>query len=282
MSEIPRWAAVCEQERTVTLDPSSVCSSLQTVPVSPIDDFYTYLASLIPLGSEQGLRDNGALGKVLLLGIVSATEHYFRAALSGLVDSCPLVRKKAAALPLSFGALDYYLPKDLGLALLENVSLATAGEVRKQTQRVVGIDTHQDLSTDAALSQYEKVCQLRHAAAHARGDLGHQNLQELGVSTSGGRLALTIEFSAFHAAAAVCQNVVRSYNRLLYRKSVERWMTEKVLSGRWEEDRVRFSALYDLFYSGKDSLGPSNAYHAYRNLLPTLRKVLRTVKLNHS
>ncbi len=278
MSDTPRWASVCEREHSVVLDPSKVCSPVAVAAVSPIDDFYTHVASLIPIGREEELKSNSALGKVLLLGIVSATEHYFRALISGLVQVCPVVRRQAASLPLSFGALDYYRREDLGLALLEHVSLATAGEVRKQTQRLLGVDTKQDASTDAALTEYEKLCQLRHAAVHAHGELSHQNLHELGVTAGAGRLALRIELPGFHAAADVCHNVVRSYNRLLYRKTLEHWIGEKVLSGSWKEDRVRFAGVHTLFYSRRDAKGVAIAYNAYRSFLPTLRKALAGIK----
>lgn len=278
MSDTPRWALVCAQEHTVALDPLKVCSPLAVLAVSPIDDFYTHVALLIPLGQEQVLQSNAALGKVLLLGVVSATEHYFRALIAGLVQVCPVVRRQAAPLPLSFGALDYYRQEDLGLALLENVSLATAGEVRKQTQRLLGIDTKQDSSADAALAEYEKLCQLRHAAVHAHGELSHQNLHELGVSAGAGRLALRIELPGFHAAADVCHNVVRAYNRLVYRKTIERWITEKVLRGSWAADRARFATLHGLFYSRRDAQGASISYNAYRAFLPTLRKALTAIK----
>lgn len=274
MSSASDWMSVCALEHSVSLDANKVCTPVARVTISPIDDFYAHLAALIPLGGEQELRNNTALGGVLLLGVVSATEQYFRALIAGLVRVCPVVRKLAAPLPLSFGALDYYRPDELGLALLEHVSLATAGEVRKQTQKLLGIDTKQESSTDAALKEYEKLCQLRHAAVHAHGELGHQNLQELGFLSSPGRLALRIELPGFHSAADVCNNVVRAYNRLLYRRTVERWIGEKALHGTWGEDAVIFTAAHALFYSRTDAEGPGVPYNAYRKFLPTLKKAL--------
>jgi hypothetical protein len=232
------------------------------------------MQSIILLGGEEELRANEALGRVLLLGIVSATEHYFRAVLAGLVHTCPLVRKQAASLTLSFGALDYYSKSDLGFALLEHVSLATAGEIQRQTQKLLGIDVNKDSSTSAALLEYEKLCQFRHAAVHARGELGHENLHQLGVQATAGRLALRVEFASFHSSAAICQNVVRSYNRLIYRKTVERWMAERVLEGSWAEDRDKLSSLFKLFYSIQDSPIRRTAYQSYLSLLPTLRRVV--------
>lgn len=274
MSDTPSWACICEQEQSVALDAASACHRLTAPPASPIDNFYSYMSNLIPLGTEANLRASETLGKTLLLGLVSGTEHYFRAVLAGLVHVCPIAHKNASSQQLSFGALEYYSREDLGLALLENISLATASEVKSQTKRLVGIDTKQDPSLEAAFSEYEKVCQLRHAAVHARGDLGHQNLHELGLPKTTGRLAVRIELATFHAAAAVSQNVVRAYNRLLYRKTLERWIGQKIFRGDWDHDRIVFPPVFSLFYSGVDRKGRRNAYQSYRSLLPTLRKAL--------
>jgi hypothetical protein len=138
VSDAPLWACICEREQSITLDPITLCSPLASEPTSPIDNFYNYVAAVIPIGGEEDLRKNDALGKVLLLGVVSASEHFFRAVLAGLVYICPLVRKKAESLTLSLGAVEYYAKPDLGLALFEHVSLATAGEIQKQTQRLIG------------------------------------------------------------------------------------------------------------------------------------------------
>lgn len=276
-SEPPRWARICEQEHSVTLDPHNLCTPLISGATSPIDNFYTYIESVVQLGKPPELDSNEALGKILLLGVVSATEHFFRAVLAGLVHVCPIVREQASSLQLSLGAIEYYQKADLSLALLEHVSLATAGEIRKQTERLLRIDVKREPSTDAALVEYEKLCQFRHAAAHARGDLGHQNLYALGLSPGSGRMALTVGFGAFQSAAAVCQNVARAYNRLLYRKTVEHWISEKVMRGGWNEDRERFSALFGLFYSRHDSLGPKSAYQNYRSLLHILRKAVLSI-----
>lgn len=274
MSDLLPWTSVCEQERSITVDVSAMCIPLRAGPTSPIDNFYGYIESVVILGEPTPLSNNDALGRVLLLGVVSATEHYFRALLSKLVYLCPLVRAQASSLTLSLGALDYYTPADLGLALLEHASLATAGELQKQSLRLIGIDIRQDPSTAAALLEYEKLCQFRHAAAHARGDLGHQNLRELGVAADSGRLSLKIEFATFQSAAAICQNIVRAYNRLLYRKTVERWIAERVLQGSWEDDRSLYSGLFQVCYSKNDLQSPKTAYQSYRSLLPIIRRAV--------
>jgi hypothetical protein len=277
VSDHLKWVEVCEPERSVNLDASRACTPLRTALASPIDNFYSYLATLIPLGTEEQLRTNDALGKALLLGVVSAVEHYFRAVLSGLTYLCPLVRQKASSLVVPFGAMEYYSREDIGLALFENSSLADSIEVLKFTQKLLGIQVQQNSSISAALAEYDKLCQLRHAAVHSRGDLAHKNLQSLGIKSTTGRLAIRVELSTLHSSAAVCQNVVRAYNRLIYKKTLEAWIGNRVLSGNWKQDKARFAPIFNLFHSQQDGQGYANAYLAYRGFLPLLTSALTTV-----
>ncbi len=210
-----------------------------------------------------------------MLGTVSATEHYFRSILSGLIRICPVARTRAASQAVPFGALEYYSSADMGLAIFEHLSLADPKEIQKLTLRLIGFQIDQDSSTKAAFLEFDKLCQIRHAAVHSRGDLSLKNLQDLGIGvTAGGLMAIHLELSSLHSAASVCQNVVRSYNRLAYRKTVEGWLGEHLLSGVWMQDRPRFARLFELFHSRNDGRGYSNAYLAHRSLVPTMAKVL--------
>jgi hypothetical protein len=118
------------------------------------------------------------------------------------------------------------------------------------------------------------LCELRHAATHARGQLGHQNLRDLGIVVRRRRLALNVGVDGLHTAAAVCQNVVRAYNRYVFKRIVERWLAEKLLSGNWRKDRARFSKLFGLFRSARDGDGPATAYRAYLALRPAIRSAI--------
>ena len=261
MSEPDKWKEICESERSVSLNATSVCRPLRAMPMSPIDSFYAYIGGIIPLGKEEQLRDSDVLGKVLVLGIVSATEHYFRAVLSGLIHICPLARRRAASHTIPFGALEYYSNSNMGLAIFEHLSLADPKEIQKLTDKLVGFKVDQESSAKAAFLEFDKLCQIRHAAVHSRGDLSLKNLQDLGMGITAGRLlAIHFELSSLHAAASICQNVVRAYNRLAYRKTIEAWIGQHLLTGVWAQDRPRFTPLFELFHSRNDGRGYSNAY----------------------
>jgi len=274
VSEPQRWSNINAAEQTIQVTPSSLCCRATVASNSPIDDFYEYIASVLPLGSPDALKENSALGRVLLLGLVSGTELYFRSIISGLIRVCPLARKHASSHQLTLGAVDYYGMDDLGLGLLESVSMATSGELRSKTEKLTRLKWNQGTSLDSAVVEFEKLCQFRHAAIHSRGELGDRNVRELQVETIGSRLALSIDFSSLQTAAAICQNVVRAYNRFMYKATVQRWIDNKTFGTSWKANKNLFTPLFQLFYSQRDGLKPENAYLAYRSIAPTIRASL--------
>lgn len=262
----PRWAQICAFEESVGLNPGSYCCPVQAESASPIDEFYSYIQEVLPLGGEEGLMSSTVLGRVLLLGLVSGVELYFRTVIARTVAVCPLAREHASKHMLSLAALDYYGPERVGLGLLEGTSFASEGEVAKQTDRLLGIKWSPTSSTGVALKTFETLCHLRHAAVHSRGELSSGNLRSLGIRVRHSRTALLVQLPQLHEAAVTCQSAVRAYNRLVYRKSVERWISEGLLIGTWSRDKELFRRLFATFHSQIDSAGPANSFQAYRGL----------------
>jgi hypothetical protein len=273
VSSVATFVAVCASERSISLTPGLFYSQATRSASSPIDDFYTYLTSLITLGDPRLLAANPTLGKVLLLGIVSATEYYFRAVLAGVLFACPLSRKHAYTEQLSFGATEYYSKLDLGFALLEGHSFSSKKELISQTARLLDLRWKEQSSIASAVDEYDKLCQFRHAAVHSRGDISVRNLQSIGTPVTSGRLAVVVDIGAFQESAAICQNVVRAYNSALYQELLQRWLNNGVLQGQWKTDRLRFTKLHDLFKSSID-IGTPAARDAYQLFLPSLQKAI--------
>lgn len=272
MSE-DEWSLVCQKEQTIPLNAQDLCVHSIENGTSPIDDFLEHVRSIVVLGVRETLDSNPALGRVLLLGVISATEHYFRSVLARMIYVCPFCRKTASDHQIAFGAFDYYPQESMALGLMENSSFATEGELKKQCNRLLGLDISKDSSLNEALSNFEMLCHLRHAAVHARGGLNLRNARTLGVNgIPNGRLEIRVNFAEFQKSVAICTNVARAFNRVMYRFVLERWIKNGKLSGEWSDDKDAFSSLHQIFYSRKDSCGPSTAYNRYRKFLPVLRK----------
>lgn len=265
MSE-PRWTCVCETETTTALEASDFCRSAADAGQSPVDDYYTYVEHLLTLGDATALETSDTLGRLLLLGLVSGVEVYFRAVLAGVIRVCPVSRAHAADQQIPFGAIDYYGSDAVEWGLFDASSLAGLEEIRSRTRKLLGIDLPRGGSLDGALREFDKICHLRHAAVHARGALGRGNATALGLGPESGRMALELAMPTLHRAGVACHSSVRAYNRFIYRTTVERWLERGRFAGTWAEDRAIFQPLFDLFHSRIDKSGPANAFHAYRSL----------------
>lgn len=270
MSE-PRWAQVCEPETYSIVSAEDYCGPFTEPAQSPIDDYYTYVQDLMKLGDKSALSKSETLGRLLLLGLVTGVERYFRSTLAGAIRICPICRHHAGDQLVSFGAVDFYGPRALEWALFDSSSLAGADEIRGRTRKLLDIDLPKNGSSiEGALSEFDKLCHLRHAAVHSRGRLGRGNAAALGLGNSGSNTSVQLTLETLHAAATTCHSTVRAYNKLVFRKMVERWIAEDQLSGRWKTDKEKFSDLFALFHSKLDQAGPPNAYQAHRVLLGSI------------
>lgn len=259
------WEEVNRQEGAIPFDASVVCGELGLASVNPIDEFYDHATKLVERSAREGYWQDELIPRLLLLDLVSSSEQYFRRVLGLLVGVCPICALAAGSQNLSLFAVDYYDRDQLGIALLDS-SLAAADGVRKQTKKLTDIEIRRGSSVDAALEEYDRVCHLRHAAVHSRGELGPRNVQKLGLDASK-RLCLDLSAVQFQVLLAVCQNAVRAYNRFLFKTVLSRWDVRRVLQRTWSNDRALFAALHQLFVSRRDGTAPTSPYNAYRGFL---------------
>lgn len=264
------WRRINEAEEAISLSVESCCIPISPSSQSPIDEFYDYIASLVPLGDPRWLGTYAALGRMLLLGIVAGTESYFRTVLAGSIDKCPLSRRAASEQTISFGAIDYYHREELALGLLEGTSFSTEGEILKKTQKLTGLELHQDGSLQAAIKGFHRVCSLRHASAHAEGQLSSANIRALDLQTARSRRGVQLDFAAFQSVVKISYSVVRAYNRGLYCGLVQRWLENAELGGTWRVDKPLFEPVFNLFRSRYDDVAPPHAYAAYLSLRPAI------------
>ena len=223
----------------------------------------------LTLGTADALANSETLGRLLLLGLVSGAEVYFRSAIVGTLRVCPVCRMHAANQTIAFGALDYYGVDEIEWGFFEAASLASADEVIRATRRLLGIEIQPNTSVAAALAEFDRLCHLRHAAVHAR----HSRARE----RCGPRPRPGFEpcFSpSLHAGASrrwCCMSLGSSCLQQIRLPTNSRAMdSERATRGVWVQDSVIFTPLFNLFHSRVDAAGPANAYQAYRSLAKTL------------
>jgi hypothetical protein len=261
---------VCRSERTVSFKPKDYCTEVQRVSSSPIDEFLAQLKLLLPLATKSSLDTNAALGRLLLLGVVSISEQFYRSLIGRAVHVCPIAWHHASGQTMSLGAIDYYGQKRLALGLLESVTFSSPGTIILTTEKLVGVKPMSQ-SMEKAVKDFERICQLRHAAVHSDGHLNSKNLRDFGLPGLTTAHSLRIDFDGFQNVAAICENAVRAYNRALFSSMCDQWAKKKVLQASWVKDRKKYSELHELFYSTSDSENPTSPKDSYTLYLPQLK-----------
>jgi hypothetical protein len=259
-----RWEAANRTEISIPFEVSDLCTQVYPSELNPIDEFYSHSEKLVERSARKGYWQDELVPRLLLLDLVSASEQYFRTTLGLLVGVCPVCAEQSSAQNLAFYSVDYYERTHLGLALVDT-SLAGSEGIIRLTKKLTGIEIKGNSSVDVALKGYDRVCHLRHAAVHSRGELSARNVHELDLRAQG-RLSLDLSAIKFQVLLAVCQNAVRAYNRFMFQKIVTRWIGERRLTGSWSEDKALFTAVHRLFVSRRDKTASINPYNAHRSL----------------
>jgi len=248
---------VCFSPRTTSTDWSTCLEeSASTSVPSPIDEFYNKHAGLTALGGFIGnaLRADLApvLADQLLLGYVSATELYFRRLLAATAQICPEVRDNVRDVEIAFGAVDFY-PKDgIEYSLTEKITLTEEGKVKSLLVGRFGVSVNGTSSLSRAISQFEKLCHLRHALVHSSGVVNSRNAKSLGHQASRSNCRVSMGENQLQLAAGVCMDLVRSANEEVARHVLWSWVVAGHLRGSKARDRTRLARFRQVFVSTTD------------------------------
>ncbi len=247
---------------------ASLVDSIQQVPVglrlSPIADYFDATSRLKGKILAAAHADDAELLGLMIIGVISAAEFYFRSILGRTIQICPLCARQAEAAQVPMGAFSFYEDSDYCFALgaMEHESLADAAKVATYFNKLTGFKTSEDSSVVAALQGYESLCELRHCLAHARGFVSLKGSRALGLEGRKLSKVLVNQAGAFELLK-LSHNAVRSVNRFLLDSLVNRWIDRDVLTGTWANDSTRFAMVWKSFsMTGEDGFN-GNVRSAY-------------------
>lgn len=226
------------------------CLTLATRSLkTPIDEYEESSKKFIVLAGTAGAVEDKFQIRLLLLGLVSSCEYYFRRVLSEVISACPISRAVCAKHTVNFSAATYFSSRNIGLALTDEAVFSGAHNIEAETKRLTGISTSDSASVKEALSEYQKVCIIRHASVHSYGLLGGKNFSELNIQSIG-NLEVALTSDSFQEIADVCLNLVRAYNRQMWTSMIARMWQKDILTLDGEaSDIEKFSQLVRIFWS---------------------------------
>lgn len=218
--------------------------------VSPIDEFRASLLAHLSVGSASSLLESDLLGRLLLVGIVSAAENYVRSIISGAVNICPVAQTCSSDRPVTLGAVTWHIGSRYSRPGLEHSSLAEAKGLRAAFRDFVGVPLP-DGEFLAPLNEYEKTCQLRHGVVHNDGFVPGRNAIKLEIPRMVTAARIVVRYEQLQEVGAVVSGLVRLLNRHIFLVLCRRWATDWRRRSDWvvEDEESAFSKVWDLCLS---------------------------------
>lgn len=277
---------------------SGSAAPVETVPLfdpthadqnrSPIDQYIQNTNALNrlylnvnPLPSE--------MGSLVLLGFMSAVESYFRAMFRGVINIDEHASWLAEPLGVSFGAALHLEPKMLPEAVIEEYSFASAKNIKDAIRELGGIKGQFPADVEAALREFQKICEIRHCCVHRFGKLGAKNAIKLGLDSHRSILEkpLRLDQPALELIGASLRGFVKTINNFVFGALMERTVVNRVdgqvappyarvWAWQWRLDRARFVRYYALFASVSDSVPSAGAKDVYESLRTFANERTRT------
>ena len=260
-----------EETVTCALD-SALIEYVPTSTANPITDYFSATSVLIKkIVNEKYPNDSEILG-LLVLGVVSCAEFYFRSVLSVLGAICPLCEVHSESVNIPLGSIRYYSKSGFptAMATFEHSSLADMKAIANEIKRFAGFNCMDDSSVKRALQDFEILCEVRHCFVHTRGFVGLKAARAIG-----GKRALQkllIQQTEALDLIKFSHNAVRAVNRYLANQILTGWIDGDVLAGDWVSDRESFTRLWKLFAIPKEDEFAGSVRKAYAKVRQSVLK----------
>jgi hypothetical protein len=221
---------------------------------SPIDEFYTTRTSILKCATPDLLKNADFLAPLMLVGLVSAVEHYIRTLFSRLITICPLSKKHSAEKSINLGAVLWHGACDAERGAFEHLSFSDAEPIRKACRDFLGYEIKKSNQIESALKEYAKVCHLRHGIVHSSCFLPGRNAIFLNMPPNTNPQSISFGFGEVQESAAICNGLVVSLNTELFFELCRRWAVEWPRLPNWSpQNKISsFSQIWDTFFSEID------------------------------
>lgn len=234
---------------------------------APVDMYLSTARSMLNYGTEERLKENLFIGRLLFVGVISAAEAYFRGVLSSCMEICPVCRRAASqnAKQIHLGGLLWHGREGYSRSAFEHHSFTSKAELAKAVHDFLGVKL-EDGVFKALLEEYDIVCQLRHGVVHCDGLLPGRNAVQLDIPRYQRPVRTVLGFEQLQTLGAVVGNLVLAFNRELFEVMTRRWAIEWRQRLDWissEEDEL-FSRLWSIFHSLIDFGHDSKSSEAMR------------------
>lgn len=239
-----------------------------TLIESPIDLFYKNTREIIQVGNPTFLNSHPSIGPLLLVGIVSATENYFRDIFSRVISICPTSKACASSQSINLGSVVWHGGVNVERGAFEHISLAGSDSIIKTCKNFTKFDIKKGMALYSVLEEYDKVCELRHGIVHSNSILAGKNAIKLGINSTSNLIKINIGYNQLQDCASVCTTLVATFNSELFNEIAKRWAIDwrRIIAIDASNEHILFKQVWESFYSNID---------ATNNLIPNKLSMIK-------
>jgi len=213
--------------------------------------FSTQNSKFIPLATSVN-EEWKQLSSLVILGLVSSVETYFRSVIRKLLIIDEHSKKHSYAATVTYGAALHHQKELLPEALLENASFTSSNNIVKSLNTFLDVNLGgyaKIPALNSAFIDYDTVCHLRHCVVHRSGHLGSNNALSLGLDEYCRFLEkpISIDLLGIQEIAVVCDTLVKEINDKLFHEIISRTVNEINWSGDLRSDKAQFKPYFELF-----------------------------------
>ncbi len=234
---------------------NSLVQEITKERLSPIDDFYLATNPTLTRVNPEFVEKYGQeVVGLLFVGLISATENYFRDIFGAILTTCPISQAYAADEKVQLGSLLWSQGGLQNRSAFEFLAFSSARSIKDTVKNFVDHQIRPKGNFDLMLAEYDKLCELRHAVVHSAHIVAGKNALKLGLQKTKGVLKVTLEYPELQAAGSVCTALVQSANNELYEALVKRWAQDWRQLPSWEpaKEELEFKKIVSAFLSKRD------------------------------
>lgn len=205
-------------------DPSLFVNGITLSANSPIDNFYKTTSEINSKCTPDFFSINGnVISALMLVGLISATENYFREILGEILSVCPISRNKSAEQKIQLGSLLWGDRSVHNKTAFEFMAFSNSKNIIDTFNNFLDHKVAQHGQWKSGLNEFDKLCELRHAIVHSDNLIAGKNAIKLNLRKSTTSLQIKVDYPNLQNASLVCTSMVQAANNELFEMMVTRW-----------------------------------------------------------
>ncbi len=209
--------------RVACPDVNTLVREVDDSGISPIDAFYDSTGEILTKVPRDLFQHSDDLAGLLFVGLISATENYFRDALGNILTICPISQSHSSGEKVQLGSLLWAHNGIHNRSAFEFMAFSNAENVKRTFVSFLSYQIKKNGLADMMLKEYDQLCELRHAVVHSGQIVAGKNALKLGLKRCKKSMKVRITYGTLQDAGKVCTALVQAVNNEIFEMLVSRW-----------------------------------------------------------